>query len=129
MFVTLLCLISRVIFFELDVGVDIRVANQKRKSSLKIVKDSTEIPNIAEQFSCLFDRDLYVFKDNTYSTPLESLDFEPIHFLLTTAWLLSGGIIQSVVLMKNIRNQSYIPFIWKAAIIMSRRVPRSGRPC
>jgi hypothetical protein len=59
------------------------------------------------------------FQCASYVSPVEYFNYEPIHFLLTTAWLVLGGLFQSSVLLKNIQNQWYIPLIWKVAIIMS----------
>jgi hypothetical protein len=45
------------------------------------------------------------------SEPLETcyssqtLRYEPIHFILTTTWLILGGVIQSSVIFRNIQNQ------------------------
>jgi hypothetical protein len=50
---------------------------------------------------------------------IQSIKYEPIHFLLTTTWMLLGGLIQFLVILRNIRIQPYIPLIWKAAIISS----------
>jgi hypothetical protein len=113
MYVKLLFLISQVIFYILDVGVDIKIANEHR--SLTFPSNAS----IAYQASKLLNRKLYIRLDKTFMYPLESLNYEPIHFLLTTTWQILGGLIQSAVILKNMKKQTYIPLIWKVAIIIS----------
>jgi hypothetical protein len=119
MFLKLLGLISQVFFYELDLGVDIKVANQQR--NLAFTSCNQKDTTIFDQASRLFNRTFYIhlnFHSETYE-PLKSLNYEPIHFILTTAWLVLGGLFQSFVILKNIQKQSYIPLIWKVAIMIS----------
>jgi hypothetical protein len=97
------------------VGVDIKVANQQR--SLAFPKT----PNIADQVSKLFTRSLYIHEKTSFPSPPfpEYIYYEPIHFILTTTWLVFGGLFQSSAVLKNVSKQPYIPFIWKVAIILS----------
>jgi hypothetical protein len=134
MYVKLLSLISQVVFYELDVGVDIKVANQQRK--LIFPKNLS----LAEQASRLFERTLYINQkpdiesdiesdipgrtgrtdleqtwkpvgqtdsrpDSRAAVVTESLNFQPIHFVLTTTWVILGGLIQSYALLKNVKKQ------------------------
>jgi hypothetical protein len=119
MYAKLLPLISKVLFYELNVGVDIKVANQQR---ILTFPNSKNTPNIAAQASRLLNSSLYIHL-KTHPTPgsptTESLNYEPSHFILTSAWLILGGLCKSFLVIKHIPSQSYIPFIWKVAIILS----------
>jgi hypothetical protein len=126
MYTKLLSLISQIIFYEVDLGVDFKVANQQRNL---IFSDTLNIYGQANQ---LLNKTFYV---HSYETPyrnltmdepvdydlinIEYLYYEPMHFLLTATWLVLGGFFQSFVVLKNIQNQTYIPLIWKLAIIIS----------
>jgi hypothetical protein len=35
----------------------------------------------------------------------EELNYEPIHFVLTSTWLVMGGLFQTCVVLRNIQNQ------------------------
>jgi hypothetical protein len=119
MYSKLLPLISQALFYKLDVGIDFKVANQQRNLTFP------KTPNIADQASKLLDRSLYIQLKNQldryrlHAGTTEFLNYEPIFFILTSAWLILGGLCQSFVVIKHIAAQSYIPFIWKVAIVLS----------
>jgi hypothetical protein len=127
MLVKILSLISKIIFYELDVGVDIKVA--KEQWNLLPFQENSSFDDKANQ---LLNRTLYILqndidfdchgvsvKKTSCNYPTESLNYEPVHFLLTVTWLVLGGLFQFLIMLPNLKNQSYIPFIWKVAIGLS----------
>jgi hypothetical protein len=118
MYAKLLLLFSQVLFYELDYGVDIRISNQQR--NLIFSSHNIKALDIADQARRFFNKTLYIkqSKINKFET-LVSFNYEPIHFILTTAWLVMGGLFQSFVVLKSIQDQPYIPIIWKVAIVIS----------
>lgn len=75
--------------------------------------------SIADQATSFFNRTFYKYIQLESDIKILSLNYEAIHFIMTTAWLVLGGMFQTSVIVKNIQNQAYIPLIWKVAIIMS----------
>jgi hypothetical protein len=117
MYMKLVPLIFRVFFYALDFGSDIKVANQQRK--LTFSSHNLENLSIADQATSFFNRTFYKYIQLESDIKILSLNYEAIHFIMTTAWLVLGGMFQTSVIVKNIQNQAYIPLIWKVAIIMS----------
>jgi hypothetical protein len=91
MFTKLLSLIVKIIFYEVDLGVDIKVANQQHN----IIFPNN--PTICAQADKLLNRTFYVHSYNMshklidfQTDTIEYLYYEPMHFLITTAWLVLG---------------------------------------
>jgi hypothetical protein len=107
MYVKLLSLVCQVLFYELDVGVDIKVA--KEQHDLTFFGPRTN--------QTIFSKEMYTNKG--VSSKDLNLNYEPFHFLLSSAWLILAGLFQSLIILTNIKKQKYIPLIWKLAIGVS----------
>jgi hypothetical protein len=112
----ILSLISKILFYELDLGVDVKVANQQWN-----LLPFQENSSFDDKASLLLNRTLYITQNKVLFSKAvtESLNYETVHFLLTITWLVLGGLFQSLIVLPNLKNQYYIPFIWRVAIRLS----------